>query len=139
MEKAGKILAVLLAANAVMIISARLLDGSLFVGHLQSLALYLGLPLCLLGAGFLQWTSPTSAMLVLATVILPFCSIVIHASILPIWPLFPLLPKETALSCLFAGNAVAVVISLLAWIAERNGTHNKTAQDIVAAAPNPDH
>jgi len=132
MKTFSRALAVLFILNAVMMLIGQISQGHLFQSSLFYMLAILAIPVCLLGVGFLQWVRPSAALLVLTVAMFPYCCIVFHAFMLPVWPLFRLLPKEAGLLGLFVCNCVAVAASLLVWLGIRKETHNKQMQSICA-------
>ena len=128
MRTMSRVLAVLFILNAVMMLFGQVSQGGLIQSSPFNVLAILAVPACLLGVGFLQWVRPSAALLVLSVAVFPYCCIVCHAFMLPIWPFFRLLPRGSALIGLFVGNLLAVAASLLIWIEIRRKTHNKEMQ-----------
>jgi hypothetical protein len=135
MKTMSSILSALLVVNAVMMGAMGASNGLLSHVSWQSMSIGVGLPLCLAGAGILQWIRPSAALLVLALAIFPFFCVVVHANILPIWPLLRILPRDLTYPALFLGNAGAVVISLAVWLGQRKGSHNIAVHGRLASSP----
>jgi hypothetical protein len=128
----SRVLAVLFVLNAIMALTGMIIRGGLFQSSPFNMLAILAVPLCLFGVGFLQWVRPSAALLVLSVALFPYCCIVCHAFLLPIWPFFRLLPREAHSVGFFVSNITAVMASLLVWIGMRRKPHNKEMHDIFA-------
>lgn len=127
MKTLSRVLSVMFILNAVMIAVAHAIQG-MYQAHLYpENMLGLALSLCLLGTGFLQWVRPSAALLVLIVALFPFCTIIINAFMLPVWPLFRILPKEVLIGGLIGSNIAAVATSLIVWIGTRKSSQLGTA------------
>lgn len=123
MNVVSKILGVILIANAVLCLAGLFSHG--FHWHLGlGPVLKIGLPLCLLAAGVLQFAKPKAALVALI-IMFPVASILVHFTMLPAWPLFRFLPQSLVLPTLLTSNALAVIMSMWVWLFTRRELHTQ--------------
>ncbi len=126
MKKLKLTLAILLAVTSLWVLGMLVVRTSQHGWHYPPLhsLLFIGLPVALLVAAILQYTTPGAAALILV-VLLPLGTGISVFSFLPFGGIAPLLPRALQVPACIIQNLGVVGVSLVIWLSTRRKIHNK--------------